>query len=91
AKKTGRFREPPRIQELENLSVFLWSSYCRLIVPAFSQQVLSTFDNAFPVPVVANICNRLELDNISVNSVFRPLSATWCVRQETSLSFGDKQ
>jgi hypothetical protein len=39
--KTGRFREPPRIQELENPSVFLWSFYCRLIVPAFSQQVLS--------------------------------------------------
>ena len=41
AKNTGRLREPPRIQELENPSIFLWSFYCRLIVPAFSQHVLS--------------------------------------------------
>ena len=41
AKKTGGSESLPAIRELENPSVFLWSFYCRLIVPAFSQQVLS--------------------------------------------------
>jgi hypothetical protein len=63
-KQNGEVPRTAPFSGVKDLSIFFGSLYCRLIVPAFSQQVFWLDSDASPVPAARNICNRLKSNDM---------------------------